>query len=99
MTTLLDHFDQLQVLAGHVLGEVPDPGTGEAPPGADKLIKLLRWVAYLATAACVAGILYSASRMAIAHRRGDDTNVAQLGWVLGACILIGSASGIVAALV
>jgi hypothetical protein len=62
-------------------------------------LTILRWVAYLASAACVGGILITAGRMAIAHRRGDDSNVAQLGWVLGACVLIGAASGIVGALI
>ena len=34
-----------------------------------------------------------------AHRRGDDTNVAGLGWVMGACVLIGAAPWLVGALV
>lgn len=63
------------------------------------MLTILQWIAYLASAACVAGILFCAARMAIAHRRGDDTNVAQLGWVLAACVLIGAASGIVGALI
>ena len=73
--------------------------TWAAPAVGDKVLTLLRWVAYLASTACVAGILYTAGRMAMAHRRGDDTNVSQLGFVLGACILIGAASGIVGALI
>jgi hypothetical protein len=81
-------------------GAVPDPGTGEAPPGvADKVLTILKWIAYLATTACVGGIIYAGGRMAIAYRRGDDTNVSQLGWVLAGSILIGSASGIVGALI
>ena len=94
--SVIDFVQQGQEL----LAAVPDPGSGEAPPGVgDKVLTLLRWIAYLASAACVAGVLYTAAKMALAHRRGDDTNVAQLGWVLGACVLIGSASGIVGALV
>lgn len=94
----------MQPLATHfaaILAEVPDPGSGVAPPGTvgKNVLLLLQWVAYIATAACVAGILVTAARMAIAHRRGDDTNVASLGWVLGACVLIGAASGIVSALI
>jgi hypothetical protein len=83
------------------VAEVPDPGNGVPPSKeiSEKILMLLQWVAYFATAACVAGILVTAARMAIAHRRGDDTNVAALGWVLGACVLIGAASGIVSALV
>jgi hypothetical protein len=70
------------------------------PPGevGEKVLLLLKWVAGLATAACVGGLLYAGGKMAIAHRRGDETNIAQLGWVLFACLLIGSASAIVAAL-
>lgn len=63
------------------------------------VLEILQWVAWLATAACVGGLLYSAAKMALAHRRGDDTNVAQLGWVFAACLLIGSASTIVGALI
>ena len=105
---LLEHVDhlyaQLQDLASSLPQAPappgpPDPGSGEAPPGVgEKVLTLLKWVAYLASAACVAGLIVTAARMAIAHRRGDDTNVSQLGWVLGACVLIGSASGIVGAL-
>ena len=99
---LIDQVHQLMAHAGDV-GQViaaPDPGSGEAPPEVgDKILTILKWVAYLASAACVAGILITAGRMAISHRRGDDSNVAQLGWVLGACVLIGAASGIVGALI
>jgi len=105
---LLEHVDHLYAQLQDLVSTlpqaetppaVPNPGSGEAPPGVgDKVLKLLKWVAYLASAACVAGLIVTAARMAIAHRRGDDTNVSQLGWVLGACVLIGSASGIVGAL-
>ena len=100
---LLEHAHSLAGQLGHLtdlaLAAPPNPGSGEAPPGVgEKVLTLLKWLAYFASAACVAGILYSAAKMALAHRRGDDTNVSQLGWVLGACILIGSASAIVGAL-
>ncbi|MFG1804657.1 hypothetical protein ACGFI4_31390 [Micromonospora carbonacea] len=96
--TLVEGLEQIRIAA--VLAAVPDPGGGEAPPGvSENVLQLLKWIAYLATAACVGGLLYTAAKMAMAHRRGDDTNVSQLGWVFAACILIGSASSIVAALV
>ncbi|TDB80177.1 hypothetical protein E1182_09920 [Micromonospora sp. KC721] len=79
---------------------VPNPGGGVAPPGvASKVLTILQWIAYLATAACVGGVLYTAAKMALAHRRGDDTNISQLGWVFAACMLIGSASAVVSALI
>ncbi|AEB48026.1 hypothetical protein [Micromonospora maris] len=80
---------------------VPNPGGGVAPPGVagSGVLLILQWIAWLAVAACVAGMLYTAAKMAISHRRGDDTNVSQLGWVFAACVLIGSASAIVGALI
>ncbi|WP_433121933.1 hypothetical protein [Micromonospora sp. CA-246542] len=96
--TLIDHLEHLQALTA--AAPVPDPGSGEAPPGVgDKVLTLLKWVANLAIAACVAGVLFTAGKMALAHRRGDDTNVSALGWVFAACILIGSASAVVSALI
>jgi uncharacterized membrane protein YedE/YeeE len=84
----------------HVAAAVAEaPKTPLPEDISENVLTLLQWVAYFATAACVAGILVTAARMAIAHRRGDDTNVASLGWVLGACVLIGGASAIVSALV
>lgn len=97
---IVDHLGWVSDQYQSLVAQVPDPGAGEAPPGVgERVLTILRWVAYLASAACVGGVLWTAGRMAIAHRRGDDTNVAQLGWVLGACVLIGSASGIVGALI
>lgn len=78
-----------------VITEVPQPNPEQPGDIGGKIQTLLNWVAWLAIAACVAGIIITAGRMALAHRRGGDTDVAQLGWVLGACILIGSASWIV----
>lgn len=79
---------------------VPDVGGGEAPPGADDLLTVLKWVAWSVTALCVAGIFGVAARMAVDHGRGGGREHARgLGFVLGACLLVGSASGIVGALV
>lgn len=79
---------------------VPDAGGGEAPPGAEDLLHILRWVAWTVTALCVGGIFGVAARMATdyAHGGGRD-HVRGLGFVMAACLLVGSASGIVGALV
>ncbi|MFF0728732.1 hypothetical protein [Streptomyces sp. NPDC004134] len=79
---------------------VPDVGEGEAPPGANDLLTVLRWAAWSVTALCVAGIFGVAGRMAVDHSRGGGREHARgLGFVVGACMLLGSASGIVGALV
>lgn len=79
---------------------VPDVGEGEAPPGADGLLTVLKWVAWSVTALCVAGLFGVAARMAVDHSRGGGREHVQgLGFVMGACVLVGSASGIVGALI
>lgn len=78
---------------------VPVP-VATAPPGADKIDKVLGWGLWVAIAVAVGGVLVVAGKMAISHRRGEGGEHASgLGWVLVACILMGSASGIVKAFV
>ena len=49
---------------------------------------------------CVVGVLLVAARMALAHRRGEGGQYAgELGLVLAGAVLVGSASGLIAALV
>jgi hypothetical protein len=87
-------------VAGAAAPNVPDPGSGVAPPGAEKLLTLLKWVAWMVFALCVAGILLVAGRMAVMHQRGwGGEHATGLAWVLLACVLAGSASSIVALLI
>lgn len=79
--------------------DVVNPGGGEAPPGAEKIEKLIKWVMWLVSAACVAGILIVAGKMVLSHQRGQASEHAvALGWAMFGCILAGSASGIAGAL-
>ena len=95
------------VTAGHgadhltrLFADVPNPGTGEAPPGSDKLLKLLRWGAWIVAGLCVAGVMIVAGGMAVRHNRGEGgQHGAGLAWVMAACILLGSASAVVGALI
>lgn len=81
------------------LSDVFDPGMGTAPPGSGKFHKILNWGAWIAVIACIAGVIFVAAKMAIAHRRHEGSeHGASLGFVMAACILVGSASGIVAGL-
>jgi hypothetical protein len=76
---------------------IPNPGFGTAPPGSGGILTILGWVAWGVTAACVGGILFVAIKMAVSIRRGEFSEHAMgLGAVLFACILGGSAFGIVA---
>lgn len=86
--------------AMYVIAGVPDPGAGKKPPGAEKLVTILGWATWIVILLCVAGVIVVAARMAIAHQRHEASqHTASLGWVLAACILVGSAAGLVQALV
>ncbi|SDN13749.1 hypothetical protein SAMN04488074_13617 [Lentzea albidocapillata subsp. violacea] len=88
----------------HTLGEflaaqpgVPNPGVGEAPPGAAKLLKILGWAAWVVFLCCVGGILIVSGKMAISHKRGmgGGEEASNLMWPLIAAIVGASASGII----
>ena len=88
------------VLHGLQSASPPNPGTGTPPPGFDKVNLILKWLAWLVAAACVAGILIVGGQMALRHQRGEGgQHVAGLAWVLAACVLVAAASGIVGFLV
>jgi hypothetical protein len=81
-------------------GTVLDPGKGTPPPGAEGIATIVGWVAWTVLALCVVGVLIVSGRMALAHRRGEAAeHAASLALVLGGAVLVGSASGLVAALV
>jgi len=83
-----------------IIAQVPNPGGGTKPPGAGGIEKILGWAAWVAVAVCVLGVLIAGGTMAIQHRRGEGgESMSRLGWVLGGCIVIGSASALVGALV
>lgn len=90
----LEALQQMLAAAGP-----PDPGMGTPPPGSDKLLKVLGWGAWVVSAVCVGGVFIVAAKMAISHHRGEGgQHAAGLAWVLGGCVLLGSASGLVGAL-
>jgi peptidoglycan/LPS O-acetylase OafA/YrhL len=76
---------------------VYNPGIGSAPSNLESQVHLLMdIVAWGATSACVVGIAIVATMMAISHHRGmGGQHFASLGYVMGACILIGTAGPLV----
>ncbi len=74
-----------------------NPGTGSAPADlAGKVHLLMDIIAWGATSACVTGVAIVAAMMALAHQRGTGSqHLSSLGYVLGACVLIGTAGPIV----
>ena len=83
----------------HLVSELPNLLPMEAPPGADKLEKVLGWVKWIAYTVCILGVLIAGAMMAVGQRRGEGgEHAARLGWVLAACIVIGAATALVDAL-
>lgn len=106
LVTAVQHLQQLvHVVAADPTpagGGLPDLGSGTAPPGSDKIVQVLRWGMWGVTIACVAGVLTTAGRMAMQYRShggGGGEAMTNLMWVLLACVLAGSATGIVGALI
>jgi hypothetical protein len=74
-----------------------NPGTGSAPQALiDKSHLILDIIGWTATTACVAGVLITAIMMAISHHRGmGSEHFGNLGKVMAACVLVGTAGPIV----
>ncbi|MEU1121958.1 MULTISPECIES: hypothetical protein [unclassified Streptomyces] len=99
---MADLLTQALDTAHHITQAVPDPskGGGLEPPGAKKFTTVLRWTFWVVSAVCVLGILGVGAQLALAWNRGEGTEAGKgLGKVMLACVLIGSASGLVGALI
>ncbi|MEV0282558.1 MULTISPECIES: conjugal transfer protein TrbC [unclassified Kribbella] len=82
----------------HLVSEAANlvPMIDDNPPGMDKLRGVINWVKIIAYLICGLGIIIAGAMMAIGQRRGEGgEHAARLGWVLAACIIIGSATAIV----
>lgn len=91
------------MLATTVLTEVaagvPNPGMGEAPPGSEGFLLILRWAAWIVLGLAVLGVIFAGARMLFGGRHGEGSeHASRLGWVLAGSLVIGSASGLVGAL-
>jgi hypothetical protein len=65
-----------------------------------KVQTLVDWVTTIAISLCILGVIIAGAMMAIGQRRGEGgEHAARLGWVLAGCIVIGTASALVNALV
>ena len=73
-----------------VLLQIPDPAPA-APPGTEGVTTVLNWASWIVAVLCGLGVLIVAGTMAVQHRRGEGFQAAgKLGWVLGACVLLGA---------
>jgi hypothetical protein len=78
----------------------PAVGSG-APPGGAKFSTILGWVKWIVTGLCVLGIFITGGAIAMASRRGSQggEHLTGLGWILGACVIIGGATQLVGVMI
>jgi hypothetical protein len=82
----------------HLVSEAANllPMIDDKPPGWQKLDGVINWVKVIAYMICGLGIIIAGAMMAIGQRRGEGgEHASRLGWVLAACIIIGSATALV----
>lgn len=81
-------------------GTAPDISP-RRPPGMEKFDTIAGWVLVLAILALVVFVIIAGVRIAAAYREGEQIpgGVKALGWACVGCIVVGSASGFVSALI
>lgn len=90
------------VVHGAILpyGAVPDPGTGEAPPGAEGFLLILRWAFWIGLAVCVGGLIAAGAYMSFSFSRGEGgEHVGRILKVLGGVVIIAAATSLISGLV
>ncbi|GGV18299.1 hypothetical protein GCM10010260_67610 [Streptomyces filipinensis] len=77
-------------------GGVPQPSRNAPPKLTDKVNTVLGLLAWVGTAAGVAGVLITGAMMAVSMRRGEGSeHMGRLGMVLGGCVLVATAGPVV----
>lgn len=88
--TVLDTVNSLLPL------DVPDPGNGTAPPGAEKFLAVMGWVKWLALGVVIIGLMIIGAKLAIESRRGEGgAHLGSLGMAMAGVIVIAGAASLV----
>lgn len=80
-------------------GSFPELGRGVAPPGSEKIVQIMQWGLWLATAGCILAAVMAGVQIALSATRGDHQRQSgSLLWVLAGAVVVGSSTGIVSTL-
>ncbi|ULR52759.1 hypothetical protein [Streptomyces deccanensis] len=89
-------FATLATKVQHGFLAAPTPKADAPTELTDKVDTVLGLLAWVGTAAGVAGVLITGAMMAISMRRGEGSeHMGRLGMVLGGCVLVATAGPIV----
>lgn len=73
---------------------VPNPGDGSRPPGAEKFETIMSWGKWAALGVCVMALIFAGAKLGLGNRHGDGSEHAgRIGSVLiGTAIVAGAFS-------
>ena len=80
--------------------DIPNPGNGSAPPGAEKFQTVMGWAKWVALGVVIIGLFIIGAKLAIESRRGEgSSHLGSLGMAMSGVIVIAGATGLVGFLV
>ena len=86
-------------IAGSILGFNLFTSDPEAIPGLAGVQTVIGYVSWVAAAVCLIGLIISGAMLAVSHQRGTVDSSGRLGGVAAGCLIVGSASTIIGALI
>src|SRR5664280_52156 len=86
-------------IAGSILGFNLFTSDPEAIPGLAGVQTVIGYVSWVAAAVCLIGLIISGAMLAVSHQRGTVDSTGRLGGVAAGCLIVGSASTIIGALI
>ena len=85
--------------SGSILGFNLFTSDPEAIPGLAGVQTVIGYVSWVAAAVCLIGLIISGAMLAVSHQRGTVDSTGRLGGVAAGCLIVGSASTIIGALI
>lgn len=85
----------MRVITAKLAAMAPSVDYGVAPPGSDKLLKIVNYAGWFGVAAAVVGFIVAGVMMIMSSSSSHGGNSGQmktLGWVMGGAVVVGTAS-------
>jgi hypothetical protein len=86
-------------IAGSVLGFNLFTSDPKAIPGLTTVQTIIGYTSWIAAALCLLGLIIAGAMMGVSYRRGNSEIGGRLGQVAAGCLIVGSASTLVGALI